>query len=610
MTTMDIDDDTMLFLSEQRHELTAAIAADTDLDFAYHLQLQEAITASQTTTTEVPEPPSGIAHLLASEINSFNRYYNPKQEVELAKNEMRKMHENVNMLLHDQCSLFAREVMDVNEHDEENVGGVGRVRVGGIGVAICDTRDSCVFEVKKGVTVSAEDILELKSVIEVLECMRGLREEMKEIVDQVLPISKRERYTDYDDETNVGVGLEEQVNALDDVDSDAEPLTGKRRPTNNTTVTLVDQLNLIQRKFAYCGAYLVRQNDIMFAYKLARDAISSQVTRFAENSSGKTLLEQCTICFDSINSGQMFSVNKCLHRYCYSCMRKHVEAKLLQAQLPECPHEGCKSHLEIECCKKFLNQELYDIMSLRIREASIPPTEKVYCPFSNCSALMSKSEVKEYTATSSAAGQGTGMRKCVKCRRLFCVNCKVPWHDKFTCSDYKRYYPSRSASEAKLKDLASRNHWRQYADMSFATHVELSGSRRNRRATVQSGMSATSLTRGVEIDLHLRDDVVASQTIRIGVGCIAECAEARWFAVIIIEYFVKINKKARILELKRKKYEEYCFDILYAVSIKEDTAYMCLHFIRNHEEQRPIRRIQKTSIRRIQDIVIKYSGRY
>ncbi|GJT29092.1 F-box domain containing protein [Tanacetum coccineum] len=36
--------------------------------------------------------------------------------------------------------------------------------------------------------------------------------------------SKRERYTDYDDETNVGVGLEEQVNALDDVDSDAEPV--------------------------------------------------------------------------------------------------------------------------------------------------------------------------------------------------------------------------------------------------------------------------------------------------------------------------------------------------------------------------------------------------
>ncbi|GJR87823.1 hypothetical protein Tco_0211834 [Tanacetum coccineum] len=32
------------------------------------------------------------------------------------------------------------------------------------------------------------------------------------------------------------------------------------------------------------------------------------------------------------------------------------------------------------------------------------------------------------------------------------------------------------------------------------------------------------------------------------------------------------------------KSEEYCFDILYAVSIKEDTVYLCLHFTRNHEE--------------------------
>ncbi|GKC91888.1 hypothetical protein Tco_1157330 [Tanacetum coccineum] len=36
--------------------------------------------------------------------------------------------------------------------------------------------------------------------------------------------SKRERYRDDDDEISVGVGLEEEVNALDDVDSEAEPL--------------------------------------------------------------------------------------------------------------------------------------------------------------------------------------------------------------------------------------------------------------------------------------------------------------------------------------------------------------------------------------------------
>nr|GEV62946.1 ribonuclease H domain-containing protein [Tanacetum cinerariifolium] len=457
-----IDDDTLLLLSEQRRELTTAITADSDLDFAFHLQMQEAITASLTSSysttkpllplTDVTDSPSGIAHLLAAEIDNFNREYSDR---EFVKNEMSKMHENVNMLMHDQ--VFARQVMDVPDNEwrktgdwiekpygkgVESSGGeeVFRVyckgivsdndeRFGGVGVAICDTRDCCVFEVRKAVTVNGEDVVEVKGVIEGLSIA-------------------------------VSLGLR-RVRVFCDSDAVYGYLTGKGQPTNNTTVTLVDQLNVIQRKFAYCGAYLVRQHDLKFAYKLARDAITSQVTQFAENTSGETLLEQCTICFDAIYSGQMFSVNKCLHKYCFSCMRKHVEAKLLQGQLPECPHEGCKSHLELESCKKFLNLELYEILSLRIKEASIPTTEKVYCPFSNCSTLMSKGEVQEFTASSSAAPQGSGMRKCVKCGHLFCVNCKVPWHDNFTCSDYKMYYPNGSANEAKLKSLATKNSWRE-----------------------------------------------------------------------------------------------------------------------------------------------------
>nr|GEU86551.1 hypothetical protein [Tanacetum cinerariifolium] len=38
-----------------------------------------------------------------------------------------------------------------------------------------------------------------------------------------------------------------------------------------------------------------------------------------------------------------------------------------------------------------------------------------------------------------------------------------------------------------------------------------------------------------------------------------------------------INTDERILELKRRYFEDYCFDFQYAVSIKEDTAYPCLH---------------------------------
>nr|GEV25430.1 ribonuclease H-like domain-containing protein [Tanacetum cinerariifolium]GEX75113.1 ribonuclease H-like domain-containing protein [Tanacetum cinerariifolium] len=52
---------------------------------------------------------------------------------------------------------------------------------------------------------------------------------------------------------------------------------------------------------------------------------------------------------------------------------------------------------------------------------------------------------------------------------------------------------------------------------------------------------------------------------------------------IIMEYLVKISKKERILKLKRRNMKITNSDIQYAVSIKEDTTYLCLHFTKDHE---------------------------
>ncbi|GJY28636.1 retrovirus-related pol polyprotein from transposon TNT 1-94 [Tanacetum coccineum] len=41
---------------------------------------------------------------------------------------------------------------------------------------------------------------------------------------------------------------------------------------------------------------------------------------------------------------------------------------------------------------------------------------------------------------------------------------------------------------------------------------------------------------------------------------------------VIIEQRVKLNQKTHILELKQRNYEQNCSDILYAISIMEDTA--------------------------------------
>ncbi|GJX59033.1 hypothetical protein Tco_0290423 [Tanacetum coccineum] len=51
-------------------------------------------------------------------------------------------------------------------------------------------------------------------------------------------------------------------------------------------------------------------------------------------------------------------------------------------------------------------------------------------------------------------------------------------------------------------------------------------------------------------------------------------------------------------------------DIQYVVSIKEDTAYLCLHFTKDHEGNKINTPYPENPIRRIQAMEIKYSGRY
>ncbi|XP_071700246.1 E3 ubiquitin-protein ligase RSL1-like [Rutidosis leptorrhynchoides] len=309
-----------------------------------------------------------------------------------------------------------------------------KMSFGGIGVAIFDNdNDRCVRELSKSFLLDAVgtratdcDVVDLNALIEAMNAAVNLR------------IKRVHVFCD-----NVSVhGY----------------LTGEEKPTNRKIMKLVDQFNLIKDKIDYFKPHLVTQNDIKLVYKLAKDSVSSESTKWAESTSSVTLVEQCTICCEFINSDKMFCVNKCQHRYCYSCMRKHVEAKLLQGQLPECPHEKCGSQFKVESCKVFLKPELYDIMSSRIKEASIPPSEKVYCPFPNCSALMSKTEVEEYYKCS---GLKSGKRKCVKCNRFFCISCKVPWHDDIICSEYKNSFLFKSSNEGKLLSLATKNRWRQ-----------------------------------------------------------------------------------------------------------------------------------------------------
>ncbi|CDY31570.1 BnaA10g13010D [Brassica napus] len=142
--------------------------------------------------------------------------------------------------------------------------------------------------------------------------------------------------------------------------------------------------------------------------------------------------ESCVICFDEdIDSDLMFS--------------------LLDGTIPNCLHHGCTTQLSVDTCGKLLTPEMCLKWKERTKENSVPYNERVYCPYKNCSYLMSRTEL--------VLGSACGHRKCLKCGCSFCFYCKAPWHSMLSCTDYKKLHSN--TQNAKLISLANLSGWRQ-----------------------------------------------------------------------------------------------------------------------------------------------------
>ncbi|OVA18153.1 zinc finger protein [Macleaya cordata] len=469
------EDDLKILVSEQQRELMAAKDIISDFDLAFRLQMQEALNASlalQPSTSSAPKPSSLIDPQLISDDDEeisqltnlqtleLEKFQQERKDREHCEGEMNKLSDDLKRRIHDQN--FAREILMFPEKDWENHGeyfekpfGEGsssnpvtdepfrlyfrglvseeivkgsKVMLSAMGAAICDPQDNLLLKIQKPLIGDwkSHRFVEVKALIEGLNAALSLNIKRINVYCDYFPLFKQ--------------------------------LTGRWNIKQNKMKTLINQVFALQRKFISCRPFLLARNDVKFAIKLARDAIDSQITRSVESSSqANNMNETCNICLEDTDVSQMFSVDGCLHRYCFSCMKQHIEVKLLHGMVPGCPHEGCKIQLKVDNCRKFLTPKFVEMMSQRIKEASVPVTEKLYCPYPKCSALMSKSEV---TSSNDLFGSNrSGARKCIKCHGLFCINCKVPWHSGVSCYDYKRLNPR--GEEAKLKFLASEKLWRQ-----------------------------------------------------------------------------------------------------------------------------------------------------
>lgn len=162
----------------------------------------------------------------------------------------------------------------------------------------------------------------------------------------------------------------------------------------------------------------------------------------------------CEICTETKPISESFAITGCTHSYCSDCMVKYVCSKLDHniTHVP-CPFSGCNEGvLEPDQCRRILPPEVFDRWGIALCESVIPTSEKFYCPFKDCSALM--------IDDGDGGGGAIVEAECHDCHRLFCARCKVPWHLGIGCSEYQNLSKDeRGREDIMLMKLAEEKRW-------------------------------------------------------------------------------------------------------------------------------------------------------
>ncbi|PWA82754.1 Zinc finger, C6HC-type [Artemisia annua] len=167
----------------------------------------------------------------------------------------------------------------------------------------------------------------------------------------------------------------------------------------------------------------------------------------------------CDICMDTKTDSEMFRNTKvCGHMFCFDCIRGHVAAKIQEnITKVQCPDPDCKGVIGPEMCRYFVPKEVLDRWENALCESLILGTEKFYCPFKDCSALLVDD-----------GGQTVTSSECPNCNRLFCAQCKVTWHSGMSCSEFKSLKKGeKDPTDIMLMNLAKKKKWKRCPKCNF-----------------------------------------------------------------------------------------------------------------------------------------------
>nr|GMD25755.1 probable E3 ubiquitin-protein ligase RNF144A-B [Ipomoea batatas] len=169
----------------------------------------------------------------------------------------------------------------------------------------------------------------------------------------------------------------------------------------------------------------------------------------AMETSASASLFICEICCDAKQTSEIFRIKACKHSYCSDCISKFVASKL-QQNVPQinCPVPGCTGAVEPHNCRSILPPQVFDRWGDALCEALVLASEKFYCPFKDCSALLIDEKIEVVES------------ECPECRRLFCAKCKVPWHAGIVCSEFQKLHENeREKEDILLLNIANQKQW-------------------------------------------------------------------------------------------------------------------------------------------------------
>ncbi|KAJ6945409.1 E3 ubiquitin-protein ligase RNF217 [Populus alba x Populus x berolinensis] len=166
---------------------------------------------------------------------------------------------------------------------------------------------------------------------------------------------------------------------------------------------------------------------------------------------GESSLTFCEICAERKENDQMFKTESCVHSFCNDCISRHVATKVQDnIRVVTCPGLSCRAVLQLDTCRPVLTRGVIDLWEEALCEEVISASQRFYCPFKDCSALL----------VDDNEGETIRESECPFCHRLFCAQCSVPWHPGVDCDEYQRLNEDeRGREDLMVRELAKDKKW-------------------------------------------------------------------------------------------------------------------------------------------------------